>query len=947
MRQFPNTQLKTLVKAIHLIYAASLHSSRQMGFGLVVFGAALPSFAEPVPLPASKTTQAASSIDTLPNNSTSNDLSNNNQAINEGNNISSNVSNNASIVTPLQPDELSAQSPFPKNANELESAAFNEPIELAPVDINSLMQQAETAKQTASIEITRITKPATTAQVADNVVEATQNEVITSSISNGISENLPNVAVVDTPANSGLDNPATAVRQADTELKQAKEQTQISAENADIVQKKEVNTGIKNTTDTTQAAEKPGFFKRIWRRFRPLESDAGAPELIRVTVVGAPENLQQNIDAKLSQYTVEAFSDFRASLPQLRSMSRDAAEAVGYYNAEFRFEQAAANALQVRVTPNQPVLVNSQDIRYEGAANQDNTFTDIQKDPDLKVGDQMNDQLYEQTKTRISSAATEKGYFDGYWIMHDVQVNLPDNKADINLAYASGERYKLGGVEFKSADPDKPIPLRENLLRQLVPFDENDDYGSWKVNNLSRNLSDTRYFNSVQVDVVIPDPIVKPVQLPASADVDQLNMLQRQSLAINNESPVATKNNQANTSNARVDESQFAGTKNNEEMPVEKSEDAQQALTEAEIKEAERKKLAAQVRETRVIPVVVTINTDKPNSAEVGIGYGTDTKVRLRSQYRKALVNDRGHSLDSNLELSKIRQAVDGRYTIPYKHPLEDVISLFGGYEIEERSDIGNKLGLKTDTATVGIERAIKPRTGQWQHTISARYRNDQLKRESNDVDQDELPPPFNIQNSRFEQQSLLFGYGASKTKTVGRLDPTRAFRQFYQVDVGSKSLLSDADMAILRAGFRFIYSFGEDNVHQVVGRADAATILTKDNFDDVPYNLRFFAGGDQSIRGYDYKSLSTERNGYLIGGQNLAVGSLEYNYMFKPKWRGAVFVDAGNAFDKNFTDPVKIGAGLGVRWSSPVGPIRVDVGAGVSEKNIPVRLHFFIGPQL
>lgn len=130
------------------------------------------------------------------------------------------------------------------------------------------------------------------------------------------------------------------------------------------------------------------------------------------------------------------------------------------------------------------------------------------------------------------------------------------------------------------------------------------------------------------------------------------------------------------------------------------------------------------------------------------------------------------------------------------------------------------------------------------------------------------------------------------------------------------------------------------------MGRADASTIVTE-NFEDVPYNLRFFAGGDQSIRGYDYKSLSTEKNGYLIGGQNLAVGSLEYNYQFIPKWRGAVFVDAGNAFDKNFNDPVKIGAGIGVRWSSPVGPIRVDVGAGVSEKNIPIRLHFFIGPQL
>ncbi|MDR9778291.1 hypothetical protein RJJ65_37770, partial [Rhizobium hidalgonense] len=145
------------------------------------------------------------------------------------------------------------------------------------------------------------------------------------------------------------------------------------------------------------------------------------------------------------------------------------------------------------------------------------------------------DGLYENIKTRITNTATEKGYFDGYWIMHDVKVTLPDNTADISLDYDSGERYKLGEVIFKNANPDKPIPLKEEILRQLVPFEENDEYGSWKVTNLSRNFSDTRYFNNVQVDVIIPDPISKPIQLPPDADVEQLTALQRQALAIKNE----------------------------------------------------------------------------------------------------------------------------------------------------------------------------------------------------------------------------------------------------------------------------------------------------------------------------------------------------------------------------------------------------------------------------
>lgn len=903
MRQYPNTQLKTLVKALHLALYPSvskvscLHNCWQMSAGLVLLGSS--AFVMAAPL------TAAPVVDNLP--AMTNTL-------------------------PASDDVLTTDN-----------------VALAPVDIASLMQEAEQAKQAAASDASRVTATSSSANVREDVIQSTNNELIVSSITNGLGgEELPVQPVQDV-------DPINEMASAEAELEQAREATQISADNADLTQGKKPDQVITENAAALETPEKgeeeaaqqkkPNIFKRIWYRFWPPKGElADALPTISVRVQGAPDILANNIEARLEQYTVEAFSDFRASLPQLRSMAREASEAVGYYKAEFRFEQVNTQTLRVLVTPHEPAMVQSQEIRYEGEATEDRTFQEIKQNPDLKVGDPMNDELYEKTKGRISTAGTEKGYFDGYWIMHDVKVTLPENTADISLAYDSGERYKLGAVEFKNANPDEPIPLKEEVLRQLVPFEENDEYGSWKVNALSRNLSDTRYFNNVQVDVVIPDPVIKPVELPADADVNQLTVMQRQALAINNESDEA-QNAEGAANAPAVDETQFAGVGEGD-TPLQRSAEAQQELSEAEQKEAARKQAQAEVRETKIIPVVVTVNADKPNSAEVGVGYGTDTEFRLRSQYRKALVNSRGHSVESNLELSKIRQAIDVRYNLPYKHPLEDTISIFGGYEKEERDDVGKDLGLVINTATVGIERAIKPKNGDWQHTLSARYRLDQLERNKDNINQADLPPPFNLQNSRFEQEALLFGYGLSKTYTVGRLDPTRAFRQFYQVEVGSSNLLTDTDMAILRGGWRFIYSFGDNDNHQLVGRADASTIVTE-NFEDVPYNLRFFAGGDQSIRGYDYKSLSTEQNGYLVGGQNLAVGSLEYNYQFIPKWRGAVFVDAGNAFDKEFNDPVKVGAGIGVRWSSPVGPIRVDVGAGVSEKDIPIRLHFFIGPQL
>ncbi|MFC3171513.1 autotransporter assembly complex family protein [Acinetobacter vivianii] len=211
-------------------------------------------------------------------------------------------------------------------------------------------------------------------------------------------------------------------------------------------------------------------------------------------------------------------------------------------------------------------------------------------------------------------------------------------------------------------------------------------------------------------------------------------------------------------------------------------------------------------------------------------------------------------------------------------------------------------------------------------------------------MDIDEIPDAFKV--SQPEQESLLLSYEASKTNSNTRLNPTKGFKQTYKVELGTESLLSDANMAIVSAGWRFIYSLGENDNHQFVGRGDASYIFT-DDFNNVPYNLRFFTGGDQSLRGFDYKSLSPEENGYKLGGQALGVGSLEYNYQFKDGWRAAVFSDFGNAYDKQFSNPTEYSVGVGIRWRSPIGPIRLDIASGISNENNPIRLHFFIGPQL
>jgi translocation and assembly module TamA len=113
-----------------------------------------------------------------------------------------------------------------------------------------------------------------------------------------------------------------------------------------------------------------------------------------------------------------------------------------------------------------------------------------------------------------------------------------------------------------------------------------------------------------------------------------------------------------------------------------------------------------------------------------------------------------------------------------------------------------------------------------------------------------------------------------------------------------------------------------------------------------VPYTLLFRAGGDESVRGYSYQGLGpTDAVGSAIGARVLATGSVELARPFSlrhPAWWGAVFVDAGNAATDWPSWKAEWGYGVGLRWRSPVGPLRIDIAYGQALQRL--RLHFTVG---
>jgi len=136
----------------------------------------------------------------------------------------------------------------------------------------------------------------------------------------------------------------------------------------------------------------------------------------------------------------------------------------------------------------------------------------------------------------------------------------------------------------------------------------------------------------------------------------------------------------------------------------------------------------------------------------------------------------------------------------------------------------------------------------------------------------------------------------------------------------------------------------------RVIARGDSGysfISLLEGNFHELPPSMRFFAGGDRSVRGYDYQTLGPKNEqDQVIGGKYLLVGSLEYEHKILDKWHLATFFDIGNAFN-GFSESLKQGTGLGIRWQSPVGLIRVDLAAALSEMDYPLRLHITMGPDL
>lgn len=346
----------------------------------------------------------------------------------------------------------------------------------------------------------------------------------------------------------------------------------------------------------------------------------------------------------------------------------------------------------------------------------------------------------------------------------------------------------------------------------------------------------------------------------------------------------------------------------------------QQSLTDSEYFKSVEISPGTPESDTLEVPVNIKLTPRKKHRYSLGLGYGTDTGARAKFSWEIPRLNASGHRINTDTRVSDLGYSLDFRYRVPLLKPRTDELVYSAGI-VNEKTDTN-----ESTIRTVGS--SINRSHGYWRESLALNYQQEDFTVADEQGRSSLLIPTFNW--------SRIWG-----SNFIYTLDGLR-----FNIGIrgASEKLISDSSFFQLQSSLKAISKLGKK--HRLIARGQLGSTWT-DDFLQLPSSVRFFAGGAQSVRGYAYESLGpVNSSGEVIGGQHLMIGSLEVEHALSEKWAAAIFYDAGNAID-NFNDKLERGAGVGIRWKSPIGAIRVDLATAISDEDRPWRIHINIGPDL
>lgn len=323
-----------------------------------------------------------------------------------------------------------------------------------------------------------------------------------------------------------------------------------------------------------------------------------------------------------------------------------------------------------------------------------------------------------------------------------------------------------------------------------------------------------------------------------------------------------------------------------------------------------------------LVPIETNLEPRKPNRYTAGLGYGTDTGARSSLGWTNRRVNRKGHRFKSLLRLSEIQNSLTGSYIVPILNPRNDQFELTTSW-MDDSTPTS-----ESETFIYGFSRSVSRKPG-WLETLYLNYRTDSY-----------------VVGSEIGKTYLLMpGITLSRTKADDRIYTLHGHRLALDFKGSHRALGSDEQFLQLTLWAKILRQLGPRG--RVIARGETANTRLGGN-STLPPSLRFFAGGDQSVRGYKYQSLGPrDENGKIVGGQQMLVASVEYEFRFTNIFSGAVFLDAGNAANDWPGAKVQKGAGVGVRWKTPIGLIRLDLAKPLDETDKAQYFHLVVGPDL
>lgn len=320
------------------------------------------------------------------------------------------------------------------------------------------------------------------------------------------------------------------------------------------------------------------------------------------------------------------------------------------------------------------------------------------------------------------------------------------------------------------------------------------------------------------------------------------------------------------------------------------------------------------------VPVRIALEPGIRTEYTVGAGFSTDTGAHVRGGFRNNRFNPRGHRIKADVGYSPVIEGLTAEYRIPLADPRAEWLSYTGAVSSEDTDTFDS------DSARLGLR-------------LSKRLRKTWIRTYSIDVDYEKFTVGEESDSSRLVLPGVAFDHKYADTDVY----PNRGRRIGFELRGASDTLGSTTTFLQATSWSRWIRAIGNG---RFIARGSVG-FTHKSDFTELPPSVRFFAGGDESIRGFDYESLGpTDDEGNVIGGSNLVLASIEYEHRLRGNIFGAVFVDAGNAFD-DFDVEAEVGAGFGIKWRSPIGPVRAYIGYPVSDSERNPRFHLRLGPDL